>query len=135
MKPMGVGTFIEGDDIVLRKTHFEKRSLYFDFSNHPDLYPTMAATCAGLHIDALFTGLDNLALKESDRVETMETELAKLACQPIQFCAHDDHRIVMALAPLALLYGPVTFDHPEVVEKSYPSYWMDASFLPVKRWK
>jgi 3-phosphoshikimate 1-carboxyvinyltransferase len=135
MKPMGVGTFIEGDDIVLRKTHFEKRSLYFDFSNHPDLYPTMAATCAGLHIDALFTGLDNLALKESDRVETMETELAKLACQPIQFCAHDDHRIVMALTPLALLYGPVTFDHPEVVEKSYPSYWMDASFLPVKRWK
>ena len=135
MKPMGVGTFIEGDDIVLRKTPFEKRSLHFDFSNHPDLYPTMAATCAGLHIDALFTGLDNLALKESDRVETMETELAKLAYQPIQFCAHDDHRIVMALAPLALLYGPITFDHPEVVEKSYPNYWMDASFLPVKRWK
>ena len=135
MKLMGVGTFIEGDDIVLRKTHFEKRSLYFDFSNHPDLYPTMAATCAGLHIDALFTGLDNLALKESDRVETMETELAKLAYQPIQFCAHNDHRVVMALAPLALLYGPVTFDHPEVVEKSYPNYWMDASFLPIKRWK
>lgn len=133
MKPMGVGTYIEGDDIVLRKTPFEKRSLHFDFSNHPDLYPTMAATCAGLHINALFTGLDNLALKESDRVETMETELAKLACQPIQFCAHNDHRIVMALAPLALLYGPISFDHSEVVEKSYPNYWIDASFLPIKR--
>ena len=133
MKPMGVSTFIDGDDIVLRKTPFKKRSLHFDFSNHPDLYPTMAATCAGLHIDAVFTGLDNLALKESDRVETMQTELAKLGCQPIKFCSHNDHRIVMALAPLSMLVGPISFDHPEVVEKSYLNYWMDASFLPVKR--
>lgn len=133
MRQLGVGTFIEGNDIVLRKIAFEKRSLHFDFSFNPDLYPTMVATCAGLNVEATFTGLDNLALKESDRVRAMQKELAKLGKPSLHFCAHNDHRIVMALAPLALLYGPVTFDHPEVVEKSYLNYWIDASFLPVNR--
>lgn len=131
MTQLGVGTFAEGDDLVLRKIPFEKRPLHFDFSQHPDLYPTMAATCAGLHMEAHFTGLDNLTLKESDRVEAMQTELSKLDQQPLQFCAHNDHRIAMALAPLSLLFGLATFDHPEVVEKSYPNFWKDASFLPI----
>ena len=129
MKPLGVGTFCEGDDIVLRKIPFEKRPLHFDFFDHPDLYPTMAATCAGLKVEAVFTGLDNLSLKESDRVEAMQMELAKLDSRPIRFCSHNDHRIVMALAPLAMLVGPIVFDHPEVVAKSYPNYWSDAAFF------
>ena len=133
MSQLGVGTYLENDSIVLRKIPFERRSFCFDFSQHPDLYPTMAATCAGLNVEATFTGLDNLALKESNRVEAMQSELVKLGNSPLHFCAHNDHRVVMALAPLALLYGLVTFDHPEVVEKSYPNFWNDASFLPVKR--
>ena len=131
MTQLGVGTFAEGEDLVLRKIPFEKRPLHFDFSQHPDLYPTMAATCAGLHMEAHFTGLENLTLKESDRVEAMQTELSKLDQQPLRFCAHNDHRIAMALTPLSLLFGPATFDHPEVVEKSYPTFWKDASFLPI----
>ncbi len=132
MRQLGVGTFVEDKVVVLRKIPFEKRPLCFDFSAHPDLYPTMAATCAGLGLEARFLGLDNLHLKESDRVEAMQTELAKLSQHPVHFCAHNDHRIVMALAPLSMLVGPVHFDHPEVVEKSYPRFWEDASFLPVK---
>jgi len=89
----------------------------------------MAATCAGLQVEAQFTGIENLRLKESDRVEAMKTELIKLGSQPLHFCSHNDHRVVMALAPLALIYGSITFDHPEVVEKSYPRFWEDASFL------
>ncbi len=131
MTQLGVGTFAEGEDLFLRKIPFEKHPLHFDFSQHPDLYPTMAATCAGLHMEAHFTGLENLTLKESDRVEAMQAELSKLDQQPLQFCVHNDHRIAMALAPLSLLFGSATFDHPEVVEKSYPNFWKDASFLPI----
>ena len=129
MQQLGVGTFVEGFDVVLRKIPFKKHLLHFDFSQHPDLYPTIAATCAGLRIDARFSGLDNLALKESNRVEAIEEELAKLGNSPIHFRSHNDHRIVMALAPLSMLVGEVSFDHPEVVEKSYPNFWKDASFL------
>jgi len=132
MKQLGIGTFVENDAVVLRKIPFEKRPLTFDFSKHPDLYPTMAATCAGLNVDATFTGLDNLAIKESDRVEVMQKELEKLSQNPIHFSAHNDHRIVMALAPLSMLVCPVSFDHPEVVKKSYPDFWKDASFLPLQ---
>ncbi len=133
MTQLGVGTFVDGNDLILRKIPFEKRSLSFDFFDHPDLFPTLAATCAGLHVETCFTGLDNLHLKESDRVEAMQQELAKLGSHPIRFCAHGDHRIVMALAPLSLLVGDIGFDHPEVVEKSYPAFWRDASFLPILR--
>ncbi len=129
MKQLGVGTFIENDTIVLRKIPFEKHPLNFDFSQYPDLYPTVVATCNGLNVEATFTGLDNLALKESNRVEAMQTELAKLSNHPVHFCAHNDHRIVMALAPFSMLVGPVEFDHPEAVEKSYPDFWDDAFFL------
>ena len=133
MAPLGVGTFVDGEDIVLRKIPSEKRPLQFDFFKHPDLYPTLAATCAGLGVEARFTGLDNLHLKESDRVEAMQKELAKLGNTPIRFSAHDDHRIVMALAPLSMLVGSVAFDHPEVVEKSYPNFWKDTAFLPIHK--
>ena len=92
----------------------------------------MAATCAGLNIEATFTGLDNLAIKESDRIEAMQKELEKLGQNPIRFSAHNDHRVVMALAPLSMIVGPVSFDHPEVVEKSYPNFWKDTSFLPIQ---
>ena len=131
MTQLGVGTFVDGNDLILRRIPFEKRPLSFDFFDHPDLYPTLAATCAGLHVEACFTGLDNLHLKESDRVEAMLQELAKLGEPEIHFCAHGDHRIVMALAPLSMLVGPVAFDHPEVVAKSYPNFWNDASFLHI----
>ena len=129
MKSFGVCTTAVDDGIILTKTPFERKPLSFDFTNCPDLYPTIAATCAGMKIEATFTGLDNLRLKESDRIEAMRQELAKLGNTPLQFCAHNDHRVVMALAPLALRYGSVTFDHPEVVEKSYPSFWSDCPFL------
>lgn len=131
MTQLGVGTFVDGNDLILRRIPFKKRPLSFDFFDHPDLYPTLAATCTGLHVEACFTGLDNLHLKESDRVEAMQQELAKLGEPEIHFCAHGDHRIVMALAPLSMLVGPVAFDHPEVVAKSYPSFWNDTSFLHI----
>ncbi len=131
MQRLGVGTFIENEAVVLRKIPFEKRPIVFDFSRHPDLYPTMAATCAGLDVDATFAGLDNLSLKESDRIEAMRTELSRVGTTPLHFCGHNDHRVVMALAPLSMLVGPVSFDQPEVVRKSYPNFWNDAAFLPV----
>ena len=153
MKPLGVNTIEDGDSLVLQKAPFEKRPLHFDFSAHPDLFPTMAATCAGLQVEARFSGISNLHVKESDRVEAMKTELAKIGVEmdqitndevvlhpvsqlpyyhpscPLAFAAHDDHRVVMSLAPLTLRVGAVRFDRPQVVEKSYPQFWSDASFL------
>ena len=155
MNPLGVMSTEENDAVVLRKKTLEKQSFAFDFSYNPDLFPTMVATCAGLQVAARFTGIANLRNKESDRILAMKMELAKIgtvlesisnnelvvkpssslpfyeSSAPLQFNAYGDHRIVMALAPLSLKLGYLTFDHPEVVEKSYPNYWKEVSFLRV----
>ena len=41
------------------------------------------------------------------------------------FSAHGDHRIAMALAPIAVYLPGIVIDGVECVNKSYPGYWDD----------
>jgi 3-phosphoshikimate 1-carboxyvinyltransferase len=41
----------------------------------------------------------------------------------VTFDSHGDHRIAMALAPLALKTEGVIINQPGVVAKSYPHFW------------
>lgn len=148
----GVKSIQDGDDVVISrvetgeksssdvKTTFEDANndtlLQFDFINNPDLYPTIAATCAGLGVKARFTGLRNLKHKESDRVAAMETELSKISSVQTCHCAslpifdtYDDHRIAMALAPLTMRIGAIEINNADVVSKSYPDFWKEFSQL------
>lgn len=59
---------------------------------------------------------------EQKTTEGAEQEAAEGATLP-PFDPQGDHRMAMALAPLALAYGAITILHPEVVNKSYPGYW------------
>ena len=91
-----------------------------------------------------FRGLASLKIKETDRIEAMKTEMRRLGyvihdyndselrwegerCQPddspVQ--TYDDHRMAMAIAPIAVIHGPLTIENPEVVSKSYPGFWKD----------
>jgi 3-phosphoshikimate 1-carboxyvinyltransferase len=38
---------------------------------------------------------------------------------------YDDHRMAMAFAPLVLKLPSLTIQDPNVVEKSYPTFWAD----------
>ena len=69
-----------------------------------------------------------MRIKESDRLEALKQELAKTGAEieiqddsffiragksertVIDFHSHNDHRIVMSLAPLALMYDYITID-------------------------
>lgn len=121
----------------------------FDFVNTPDLFPAVVAACAGLGLNATFTGLKNLAIKESDRISVMVSELRKIGAEfekisddilkikllrnlklfseenPVVFDSHDDHRIAMSLAPLSLKIGAVEMENAEAVSKSYPNFWTE----------
>lgn len=135
----GVKSVQDGNDIIIEKIHSNYfNDLSFDFTNNPDLYPTIAATCAGLGVKARFTGLQNLIYKESDRVAAMTTELfhvetfpetSHTSFQPIVFDSHNDHRIAMSLAPLAMKIGAVEINNAEVVSKSYPNFWKELDKL------
>ncbi|KWW29048.1 MAG: 5-enolpyruvylshikimate-3-phosphate synthase AroA [bacterium P3] len=118
------------------------------FVDQPDLFPAVAVTCAALGVNAHLRGIDNLSLKESDRVEAIYSQLSAMGCRitlsknvihlhPSRLHPVDsidtfgDHRIAMAFAPLLLRYPEMTILHPEVVTKSFPDFW--AQFERVRR--
>ena len=129
-----------------------------DFVECPDIAQTLMATCAGLGTQGLFTGLQTLFIKETDRVAAMKAELNKVYVAlykipakmsgksglqyfgqdgtatfmdvPPTFATYHDHRMAMALAPLALL-SKVRIEDPLVVGKSYPDFYGDLGKLGV----
>ncbi|MBS1522272.1 MAG: 3-phosphoshikimate 1-carboxyvinyltransferase [Bacteroidetes bacterium] len=116
----------------------------FDLKSCPDLAQTVTVVCAALGHDATFTGLETLKIKETDRVKALQNELAKIGVKLIEkgqvykldcserfipekifINTYDDHRMAMALAPLALLIPEIEVEDYMVVEKSYPAFWED----------
>ena len=151
-EPLGVTTVFKSEGAMLVKTTptiTEPSRLSFDVTDTPDLFPSLLATCVALHLPAVFCGTRNLVLKESNRVESMISELSKVYTfiniiednfiiieqslyqdneinnLSVCFTTYSDHRVVMALAPLFIKLGTVSFDYPAVVSKSYPSFWSE----------
>lgn len=121
------------------------KPLYFNLMGEPDLAQTIAVTCALRGEHFRIEGIGNLRIKESNRIEALICEAAKLGyifsspapdtlvwngerCEvsyPIVIDTHDDHRMAMAFAPAALRYEEIWIDNPQVVSKSYPHFWDD----------
>ncbi|MCC7502273.1 MAG: 3-phosphoshikimate 1-carboxyvinyltransferase [Flavobacteriales bacterium] len=113
-----------------------------DLRSTPDLFQPLAFTMAALGRSTTFAGLDNLASKESDRIAAVAETLSMMGVHVVRhersvtiqgalrshdvtWSARNDHRMAMALAPLALVLGSITIDDPDVVTKSYPGFWED----------
>lgn len=148
---LGVYTQFHESGIRLTKAGHNKTSEFeWDFLRCPDLAQTLAVTCAGLGIPGMFSGVETLRIKETDRIGALREELAKTSVEvtpistgqqeqfklsgrarweePPVFQTYEDHRMAMAFAPLALL-KPICIADPEVVEKSYPDFWKDLQQL------
>ena len=152
----GVETSFETEGARLLKATDEgchPQPLVFDVTDTPDLFPALLATCVALHRSSVFYGTRNLMYKESNRVVAMISELSKvytfiniikdnsvvveesfnkndsLYSNNILFSTNNDHRILMALAPLSVKIGRISFDYPEVVSKSYPGFWVEIESL------
>lgn len=127
----------------------------WDFILCPDIAQTMAVVCAGLGIQGLFSGLETLSIKETDRINALQVELGKVQSYfsklPLRFSpgsqkqfymvegkadlttlptfdTYEDHRMAMAFAPFAM-FGTILINEPMVVEKSYPHFYEDLEFL------
>lgn len=144
---LGVDTDFEGEEggTDLLANPDQDARLTLDFTAMPDLVPAVTVTCAMLGIPFRFSGLSTLRVKECDRIEALIEELAKTGVmigtdpgdvmvwegqrRPIselpRFGTHDDHRMAMALAPIALYIPGIVIEDAEVVTKSYPGFWDD----------
>jgi 3-phosphoshikimate 1-carboxyvinyltransferase len=154
---LGVDTQFDNNAVILTKrkndnVHFAE----VDFIKCPDLAQTVFVTVAGLGYMGLYTGLQTLYIKETDRVNASRAELEKfgvfLSKLPSKFskdvskifysqegkatsmdlnaviATYNDHRMAMAFAPLALIF-PISIANPNVVSKSFPMFWAETKKL------
>ena len=143
MAQLGVATEYLADDTVRLSQAPRSTSITQDFADCPDLAQTVAVVAAALHIPATFRGLESLRIKETDRIQALQTELAKFgaaltdtgdgtfaltspnfAVSGQTVATYHDHRMAMAFAPLALL-GNLIIESPAVVRKSFPAFWQE----------
>jgi 3-phosphoshikimate 1-carboxyvinyltransferase len=144
MEPLGVKSTFNERGVVLTKIPHQQE-VKIDFSDCPDIAQTLSVVAAAKHINLTLTGLESLRIKETDRILAIQQELRKFGAdmkaleEDLFIIEHqnfnvnnqlvdtyDDHRMAMAFAPLALI-GKVRIENPDVVNKSYPSYWDDLS--------
>lgn len=142
---LGVKTeFLNQNEILLSPINDFKKpsSLSFNLIDNPDLAQTVAVTCLALKIQVKITGLQTLKIKETDRILALYNELSKLGAKiifddysieiippinlnkNIEIFTYDDHRMALSFAPLGLI-TPLIINDPDVVTKSFPSYWND----------
>lgn len=147
---LGVKTVFESKEasrlqqVTLKKSGRCLPRLEYDFVNSPDLAQTIVVTCCMQNVPFHFRGLSTLRIKETDRIEALKAEMRKLGfvlkdandselswdgtrCEPQPEAAidtYDDHRMALAFAPISMQQS-VIINNPQVVTKSYPSFWKD----------
>ena len=153
-EPLGVTTSFGPDGgVTLRRTGRPADAVAWDLTDQPDLAQTLVAACCGLGVRFDIAGLHTLRIKETDRIAALQAELRRLGyvvsdsetidadgtrrvalhwhgarCTPEAdpiIHTYADHRMALALAPLALVRPDrsLRIARPEVVSKSYPAYW------------
>jgi 3-phosphoshikimate 1-carboxyvinyltransferase len=156
IKDFGVKTEFSSNGLRLVKSGDNNADAFeWDFLKCPDIAQSLAVICAGTGVQGLFSGLETLRVKETDRIAALKNELIKVNAffmplpkrfsqksekeffmvegkadwqQAPLFATYEDHRMAMAFAPLAMFHT-IEIEHPQVVEKSYPGFWKDLEAL------
>ena len=112
-----------------------------DMSQISDCVPTLAVVALFADSPTTISGVGFIRAKESDRIGALASELRKLGAQieehadgftvtptllhGASLVTHDDHRLAMAFAIAKMRIESVEVQNPEVVSKSWPSYFKD----------
>ena len=140
---LGVHTAFTSRGVELSRLGVPVALMVEDLVDIPDLAQTFVVTCCLMGIPFRFSGLQSLRIKETDRITALQQELHKIGyvvkdeadsilswngerCpaeeHPV-IATYDDHRMALAFAPAILRLPSLAIAHPEVVSKSYPTYW------------
>lgn len=119
------------------------KAFHFDATDTPDLFPPLAALACYADGTSVIEGVSRLTNKESNRAETIRSELSKMGAdislqddlmiikgieqlRGAPVTSHNDHRIAMMCAIATLKASePTTIDGAQAVGKSYPQFWKD----------
>ncbi|WP_314028699.1 hypothetical protein [Porphyromonas catoniae] len=131
----------------------QQKTFRVHLSSCPDLVPALVTALVGNDVAFRIEGIGHLRIKESDRLGALASEFLKIhipLCvesdalswdrqlltssntsstsfsSPTQtplINPHQDHRIAMALALMAVRVKQLCISSPDCVKKSFPSYW------------
>lgn len=110
-----------------------------DMEDCPDQVQTMAVLAAFAKGVTKISGVRSLRLKETERVEALKNELSKMGIKTedthntltiyggVPHAAiidtYGDHRMAMAFAVAGTKLSGMKIHHPEVVNKTFPTFW------------
>ena len=138
------GIVIQSEERGYQIHHGTIHPITIDLKDCPDLGPIL--TVLGMYAEGTIQIINagRLRIKESDRIEAMESELRKCGVDirstqdtititgkerysgGRQFDGHNDHRIVMSLAVAASrMDKPCTIHGAQAIRKSYPAFFED----------
>lgn len=136
---IGVSSFQKEEGVEIESGNEIGLPQEIDFVGNPDLAQTFAFLAVALNQPLKLTGLDNLRVKETNRIEALKTELEKLGVSVLiegnsmsvsgkmsvgqgSIQTYNDHRMAMSAAVLSAVI-PIEIENPDVVAKSYPAFW------------
>lgn len=132
-----------GNDTIEVNHSGKLKGFDFDATQCPDLFPPLVALAANCHGVSRFRGVNRLLHKESNRAIALRDEFGKMGIKielnndemsvhgsdkicGAKVSSHNDHRIAMAAAVMALNgIGITEISGAEAVNKSYPGFYED----------
>ena len=141
-KKWGVETFFEAGAVRLKACRPTASAVEFDFTGMPDLVQSFVVASFLKKIPFVFSGVQTLIIKETDRIAALIEEMARLgyslraegdsrliwdgkrcAAGNPEIATYHDHRMAMAFAPAAWKFPGLVIRDKDVVTKSFPGYW------------
>lgn len=121
------------------------KSIDVDMNEMPDVVPTLAVTSMFADSTTTIRNVQNLRIKETDRLRALASELRKLGAdvdeiqdglrikrrrlQKAVIETYEDHRMAMSFAVAGLAIRGVRIKNPACVNKSFPDFWNKFSKL------
>jgi 3-phosphoshikimate 1-carboxyvinyltransferase len=145
---IGLEVQLNGDALTIGKRELD--GFEFDASDNPDLVPPLETIGCFANGSSEIRGVKRLVYKESNRLQTLLTELVKMGAKihveddlikidgkreltGSAFDSHNDHRVAMACAAASLgANGESIIHNSEAVSKSYPEFFQDLGKLGVQ---
>lgn len=135
----GANISITDSSIHIQESHLS--AFHFDATHCPDLFPPLVALASCCNGASTIKGVQRLTHKESNRAQSLQQEFTKMGVpvfinddvmtitgvqiiNSATVSSHNDHRIAMACAVVALKSnGQTIIEEAQAVNKSYPNFW------------
>jgi 3-phosphoshikimate 1-carboxyvinyltransferase len=134
-----MGSIVSYENTHIRIQGKQICALEIDMEDCPDQVMTLAVLSAFCEGTTKISGVRSLRLKETERVIALKTELKKMGIQTedtydtltiygglpkaASIDTYNDHRMAMAFAIAGLRIPKIIIRHPEVVNKTFPTFW------------